>query len=217
MKEQKTKIIILIGFLVIVLLGIGVYFGIQQGEKTGGKKETKINLFYQRIVKQESYQFNQILDEENYIKIMKKGENAYKEEKLEGEKSSYLVKDHNTYLLQEAEKAYYTYENNEDILSEIVLELEDVISLEAKTGKETIEGKRLEYEEYEGVSSFLMGELKEENKNAKSKTRFYFEGEDLKYIKIIIGNQEELSKIDFSNQVQEEKFEIPLDYTNANT
>ena len=44
------------------------------------------------------------------------------------------------------------------------------------------------------------------------KTRFYFDNGKISYIKTISGEDEELLKIDFSDNVDENSFEIPDDY-----
>ena len=44
------------------------------------------------------------------------------------------------------------------------------------------------------------------------KTRFYFDGDKLVYIKKIIGDKQELLKVDISDNVDNNLFEIPSDY-----
>ena len=44
------------------------------------------------------------------------------------------------------------------------------------------------------------------------KTRFYFDGDKLVYIKTIIGDKQELLKVDISDNVDNNLFEIPSDY-----
>ena len=52
-------------------------------------------------------------------------------------------------------------------------------------------------------------EIKE---NEEVKTRFYFKGDKLAYIKTIIGEKQELLKVDISYDVDNNLFEIPSDY-----
>jgi hypothetical protein len=44
------------------------------------------------------------------------------------------------------------------------------------------------------------------------KTRFYFDGTNIAYIKTTIDNDEELLKIEFSDGIDNSLFEIPSDY-----
>ena len=49
----------------------------------------------------------------------------------------------------------------------------------------------------------------------KVKTRFYYEGNDLKYIKTITADNEELLEIKINFEVDDSLFEIPEGYTNG--
>lgn len=44
------------------------------------------------------------------------------------------------------------------------------------------------------------------------KTRFYFDNNNLVYIKTIIGNKQEIFKVNISYDVDSKLFEIPSDY-----
>ena len=48
--------------------------------------------------------------------------------------------------------------------------------------------------------------------NEEVKTRFYFEGDKLAYIKTIIGGKQELLKVDISYNIDNKLFEIPSNY-----
>ena len=79
------------------------------------------------------------------------------------------------------------------------------------SGYEKINGKQYYYEEYEGITTFIMWSNYEEESSIK--TRFYFEHEKIAYIKTIIDDsEEELLKVDFSDEVDDSLFEIPDDY-----
>ena len=43
-------------------------------------------------------------------------------------------------------------------------------------------------------------------------TRFYFDGDNLEYIKTIIGDKSELISVDVSYEVDDNIFEIPSDF-----
>ena len=78
-------------------------------------------------------------------------------------------------------------------------------------GKEEIEGKNYNYEEYTGITNFAI-KLTDENNSENVKTRFYFDGNDLVYIKTIVGDSQELLRVEISNDVDSNLFEIPNDY-----
>ncbi len=46
----------------------------------------------------------------------------------------------------------------------------------------------------------------------KAKTRFYFNKDQLVYIKTIIGNEQEILKVEMSDKVDDKLFEIPSEY-----
>ena len=67
------------------------------------------------------------------------------------------------------------------------------------------------YEEYQGVSYFLVNPNITANRESTT-TRFYFKGNDLKYIKTIMGEESELVKVDVSYNVKDDIFEIPENF-----
>ena len=130
------------------------------------------------------------------------------------EHTTTLVKDGYAYFVMHDQEEYYTYSNSEvqEIEADILEEgLKDIKEAEYTTGKEKIYGKMYYYEEYEDVEAFMMtnGSLDEE---IKSKTRFYFDGDNIAYIKTIIDDDEELLKIDCKYLADRELFEIPANY-----
>ena len=113
---------------------------------------------------------------------------------------------------QNNSKTYYTYSNNETELYKIETQIGDIKDNEATTGKEEIDGKTYDYEEFNVLSKFYIGD--KTNFNEESiKTRFYFKGNKLVYIKTIISNDnQQLLKVDYSEKVDSGLFEIPSDY-----
>ena len=95
------------------------------------------------------------------------------------------------------------------------------LSLEYVAGKEKIYGISYKYEEYNGVSSFLFSE-QETIEIDSVKTRFYFKGNELVYLKTIYNvkdeetgettEKEELQTIKVEYEVNNSVFEIPSDY-----
>ena len=80
-----------------------------------------------------------------------------------------------------------------------------------KREKEKIENKTYTYEEYNTVTKFVMMD-NSENEGQEIKTKFYFDGNKLEYIKTIVGNKQELLKVDISDDVDNNLFEIPSEY-----
>lgn len=224
---MKKKAIIIISIIVVILIIIGlVYFLVinkdsENNSGNTGNDETvqeagtsKTNKLYEKLSESDKYTFEKVLNDENKSKTVKSGELAYKEETANGNTYKYIVKDGNTYLLQDDAKQYYKYENNTIILSEITNNLLNLQKLQCQTGKEEIEGKSYEYEEYHNYGEFLVN-TDLQIAGAQMKTRFYYSGNNLKYIKTIVNDTEELLKIDISYKADEALFEIPSDYSDA--
>ena len=62
------------------------------------------------------------------------------------------------------------------------------------------------------ITSFTMMDVSEIGADKEGKTRFYFDGDKLVYIKTIIGDKQEVLKVDLSYNVDSKLFEIPSDY-----
>ena len=120
-----------------------------------------------------------------------------------------INKDKNMYLLKDAEKAYYTYKNNDKNLNKVEDALEEVKDLEYEVGKEKIDDKTYTYIEVAKSTDFVIMDL---SAAKQVKTRFYFDGDKLDYIKTIADKKEELLKVTISDNVDRNLFEIPADY-----
>ena len=123
-----------------------------------------------------------------------------------------LTKSDGTYVLMHDEKEYSFYETDDagaDILTD---ELYNLKGKEYKVGKEKINNETYKYEEYNGFSAFSTMTNKEVNEE-ETKTKFYFDKENnLKYIKTIVQDEEEMLEIQVTYSVDDEIFEIPSDY-----
>lgn len=213
---NKTKKIILIVVAIILILAIiaGVVWWIGFRKKQEGtieEKVSQIEKLYDTLVEKEEYSVTTTLDNENTIYYAKKDNKAYNEAIRSGRKTKFIVKDGNSYLVVDDQQAYYTYQNNETDLNKIVEKLEEVKNEDYTKGKEKIEGKKYDYEEYENINNFLIKDVNTKD-GQKSKTRFYFNGDKLAYIKTIVGDYEEIVKVEISYGVDSKLFEIPSDY-----
>ena len=144
--------------------------------------------------------------EKGTLTIAKKGNNILQEVKSGEEKMSVIFKDNMTYLVVHNQKIYAKAEGRDEstlpedaFLSED--ELEALKTQEYKTGKESVDGKEYDYEEY----------YDSENEITE---RYYFDGNELKYVKSIDsnGNEEIMKVVKLSSEVDDSIFDIPADY-----
>ncbi len=214
--SKKKIVLIIIAIIVVLASAAGLIAWIGLGTKTENKMlegdTSKVSKLYDELVEKQTYSFTIKLDDNSQVYYAKKEDMAYIEASYQGDSSKMLVKDGNSYLLLEDEKVYYTYQNNETDLERILLQLEEAKEKQYKEGKEKIEGKEYRYEEYEGISEFLMKEDISTEEEQKAKTRFYFNKDQLVYIKTIIGNEQEILKVEMSDKVDDKLFEIPSEY-----
>lgn len=204
---NKKKVALFIAIPIIIIIAIIVILNLG---KNGGAKIAKI---YEKLSKAEAYMFEMTDPSDEKITIAKKNEATCFDMNSENEKVTTLVKDNSTYVISHSRREYTVY--NADVAGETVIidMLENIKDKEYTTGKEKINGKNYEYEEYKGFAGFMRStniDLEEE----KSSTRFYFSGNNLAYIKTIPQEgEEELLEVKISYDVPDELFEVPSDYT----
>ncbi len=142
------------------------------------------------------------------LTIAKKNGNVLQEVKSGEEKMSIMFKDNTTYLVAHDQKIYMKTEGRDESIlpeeDETFLskdELEALKTQEYKTGKESIDGKEYDYEEY----------YDSENEITE---RYYFDGNELKYVKSIDSDGEEqiMKVLKLSSEVDDSVFDIPSDY-----
>lgn len=205
-KNVIPKIIFVI--LIIVLIIMIILTRINQKPKDLTLK------MYKDICEKTNYTFSMV--EENsdidYSLIVSKQENFISiDATSDGEHTTTLVKDGYAYYIMHKKKEYYLYDSSEidaDILRNNLTEIENKKYV---NGYEKINGKNYYYEEYEGISAFVIGANYIEDESS-IKTRFYYDKENIVYIKTIIDDTYELLKIEFSNDIDNSLFEIPDDY-----
>ena len=121
-----------------------------------------------------------------------------------GQHYTVIYKDNKTYTILHEDKMYLVddgkdEESFEDMQLFSAEDLDEIKDEEYTTGKEKIDGKEYYYEEY-----------KDEDGNPQ---RFYFSGDDLKYIKTVDDTEETLIKVNkISSKVDDSLFDIPADY-----
>ncbi len=209
-KKQKIFIISVCIIIVIIIIGLIVY-AVAKNEKENVDKNRVANI-YEKMMQNQTYSITFQLDENNKYTVSRKGNVANIDTYKNGNHTTNIIKDGNTYLLMYSTKRYYTYQNNVTGLGELPNQLSEMIqNQQPEKGQEKIDGHNYRYEEYKGVSDFLMNigeDISEENAN----TRFYFDGDDLEYIKTIMEDKSELIHIDISYGVDDNIFEIPSDF-----
>lgn len=213
---NKTKkislIVVAIVLILAIIAGLVWWIGVEKKQEgTVEEKTSKIEKLHSKLIEKQTYGITTTLDNENAIYYAKKDNKAYNETTRNGKKSKFIVKDGNSYLVVDDQQAYYTYQNNETDLNKVISQLEEVKDKTYTEGKEKIEGKKYDYEEYEKVTEFLMKDINNIDEQ-KTKTRFYFDGDKLVYIKTIVGDYEETLKVDVSYEVDNKLFEIPSTY-----
>lgn len=213
-KKKKIIIISVISVIVLAIIIATVIFLINRNNSKENQTyvgDTKIARLYDRLSKEKMFSFTTTIDDNNKEIYAKTSDAAYIDTTYEGEESKFVIKDGNSYLLNDENKIYYTYQNNEIDLNRVIEQLEEVKDTELVEGTENIEGKEYNYEEYSGFTSFAF-KLSDEGNTDNMKTRFYFDGDNLVYIKTITSNTQELLKVEISDDVDENLFEIPSDY-----
>lgn len=220
MNKKKAVLIILIAIIaVIAIVGIGIFLNTQTKTQTnnGQNENTKTSHLYEKIAGAQEFTFTQKLDDNNKIFIAIKNNNGYKEVTTNGKTRKYIVKDDDTYYLDETYKKYYVYQNNDTILTEIKEQFEELKDItEVLEGKEKINGKKYNYEEISKYQSFLFNDELSVNNLEYAKTRLYYDDNQLVYIKTIVGDNEEIIKVDISyDNINNDYFSIPEGYSDG--
>ena len=221
--NKKKAIILGISILAVILVIVGIVVfankqksikGNNQESQVAQNQESKTLKLYEKISNSNEYKFSQTIDENNKIVTIIKEDKAYREVTIDGRTSKYIVKDGNTYYLDDVDKMCYTYENNDQILTEIKEQfqiLKDSVNVSNK--KDNVNGKKYNYEEIPENQDFLFNNKLEVNNLEYAKTRLYYNNDKLVYIKTIVGDNEETQKIDINySNVDDNYFEIPNDY-----
>ena len=214
-KKKKIIIISVISVIVIAIIIATVIFLINRNNSKENQTysgDTKIARLYDRLNKEKIFSFTTTIDDNNKEIYAKSSDVAFVDTIYEGEESKFVIKDGNSYLLNDKNKIYYTYQNNEMELNKVIEQLEEIKDTELVEGTENIEDKEYNYEEYSGFTSFAF-KLSDEGDTENIKTRFYFDGDNLAYIKTITNNTQELLKVEISYEnIDKNLFEIPSDY-----
>lgn len=212
--EKKRRIIMISVIAVVIVLVIATIAVIVLNQKN--KEENQkiiVSELYNQLQQNDKYTITTTFDDNNKMYYARNGNMAYLSSITNGDELKLLVKDGNTYLIKDDEEIYYTYQNNETELSRITTQLEELTTQELVKGKEKIDGKTYNYDEYSALTDFAIQDLvNEDNEEENAKTRFYYDNDKLVYIKTIMGDNQELLKVDISYDVDNDLFNIPSNY-----
>ena len=217
--SKKKKIIIAVSSVIAILVVCLIIFLVVNNQsKTNASDEenrtnTRLSKVYEKMNDKLTYSFEATLDNENKMVIKRKNNQARKDLTLEGELTTQIVRDGNTYLLQEDTKKYYEYLNNELELTELATIIQDLINNQEPTKtQEELDGDKYECEEYKGTSYFWLEPIEQSINEEETTIKFYFKGNNLKYIKTTINDKEELLQVNTEYNVDDSEFEIPSEY-----
>ena len=214
---NKKRLIVIIS--VIVILAIAIIIGVVINNQP---KTSKLSRIYEKMIENQTYSFTRNdIEEKNTIITSRKKEKTLIDMYNWEEHISTLILEGDTYLIFHENEEYFVYTNNNKDEELLTSELAEIAKLEYTVGKEKIYGKSYKYEEYKGVSNFLI--YSENNMDIHTvKTRFYFKGKELVYLKTMYEtvNQEtgerkqveELQNIKVEYEVQDGIFNIPENY-----
>ena len=208
--SKKTIIIsgIAIGLLLIIALICIVH----------SEKGNRVKNLYEKITQNQNFTFSmeEINSKIKYKVFMaQRGTDVSIDMYSEDEHTTTIVLEDDAYYINHNDQEYYDF-GEENVEADIVLYgLENFTKDKYETGREEINGKSYYYEEYENNNmEFIM--YANANEESNIKIRFYFNGDELAYIKNIVtnkdGQEEELLKTSLVYSVDDSLFVVPEDY-----
>ena len=217
--SKKIKLIFIV--ILAILIVIGLSFAFKGNNINLILNKDKVREMYQKMSEEKNFIFSmeEQGDDFKYKVVMaQKGANISIDSSTEEDHTTTLILDKDVFYIDHTNEEYYydTEYGVEDIDTDIILSsLNAITQNEYVSGKEEIDGVSYDYQEYlDEDANFVI--YADYNEDSSVKTRFYFENNEIKYIKNIIefeeDKQEELIKVDLSYQVDDSTFEIPSDY-----
>ena len=205
---RKKKLIRLV---IIILIILAIITGITQ-IISKNKTTQQLASIYNTIKDGQPYLFEMERNDENKVIMAQKDNKIIIDQYSKNNHSTTVVKDNNTYLILHNREEYYVYEQNNVKQNILPDGIKEFIDKTFETGTEKIKGKKYSYEEYFGSTMFIIAndlDISQEN----VKTRFFFDNDgNLAYIKTMTENDQELLKINLTNEVNDDIFNIPSHY-----
>lgn len=210
--KKKSKIILVLLILVIIVLFIVSFVVVFEKDNVN-----RVSTVYNKL--KSSYKFTFSLEEANVktkykITEAQRGADISTDIENEDMHTTTLVLDEHGYYISHNEEKYYDYGDDEIDADLFLVGLKEASEMEYIHGTDEIDGKTYYYEEFDDISTFSI--LLNPTEDSILKTRFYFDGEELKYIKNTVNNEEtieeELLKVTVEYDADDGLFEIPEDY-----
>ena len=210
---SKKTIAIICGIIILLIIALILIFK--------GESKDRVKNMLDKIKNSEKFTFTmeeKTSDIDYRVSMAQRGEDVSIDMYSDEEHTTTLVLKNESYYIMHNDKEYYDY-GDEKVDSDLVIgSLENISKNEYISGKETIFGTTYYYEEFnnEDMEFIIYANI---NESSAVKTRFYFKGNEICYIKNIInsedGNQEELIKTSLAYKAEDKLFEIPEDYAEA--
>lgn len=212
-RSKKTKLKVFVFIIILIVISLIFIFNSKENDLTISMyNNISSSQNYTIIIEGEDDKYNyKISMAQRGTDISIDVNSKYEEEE---QHTTTLVTEGNAYYIMHNEQEYFTLDS-EDIETDILMPIiKDVDEKEYEKGREKIKGKTYYYEEYEGISTYLM--LVDVNEEGILKTRFYYDNGEITYIKNIIEQKgeivEELVKVKCIYDIDNSLFEIPEDY-----
>ena len=210
---SKKTIAIICGIIILLIIALILIFK--------GESKDRVKNMLDKIKNSEKFTFTmeeKTSDIDYRVSMAQRGEDVSIDMYSDEEHTTTLVLKNESYYIMHNDKEYYD-NGEEKVESDIVLSgLRNISQKQCTTGKEELNGKTYYFEEYENENmDFII--FANINESSKVKTRFYFNGKNICFIKNFIesedGSQEELIKVTLKYEVDDSLFAIPEDYAEA--
>ena len=212
---MQKKSVIIFSVIIIILLIMALILIFKK------EKIDRVLSMYENIRNSQNFTF--YMEEQNSefkykVSLAQRGTDVSIDMYVDEEHTTTVVLQNEAYYIMHDEEEYYNY-GDEKIDSDVVLSgLNNITKNQYTTGREEIQGKSYYYEEYDNnTMDFII--FANINETSTVKTRFYFDGDNIVYIKNIVtsedSTQEELIRATLSNDIDERLFDIPEDYAEA--
>lgn len=209
---KSKRSIIIFGIIIVILLIVSLILILKK------ERNDRVLEMYEKICNNQDFTFSmeEEIEELKYkVSMAQRGADVSIDMYTDEEHTTTLVVDGQAYFVIHNLEEYLIYDSD-DIDADIIISgLKEITKKEYEAGREKINQKTYYYEEYENdTGDFLI--FANVNENSIIKTRFYFDGNDIAFIKNIVTTEgeleEELIKVTLQYSVDEKVFEIPQSY-----
>lgn len=210
---SKKAIAVIIAIILLLIIALALIFK--------GESKDRVKNMLGKIQKSQNFTFTmeeKTSDIDYKVSMAQRNKDISIDMYSDEEHTTTLVLENESYYIMHNDKEYYDY-GDEKVDSDLVIgSLENISKNEYTSGKEEIFGTTYYYEEFnnEDMDFIIYANI---NESSTVKTRFYFKGNEICYIKNIInsedGDQEELIKTNLVYKSDDKLFEIPEDYAEA--